>query len=83
MRIRKNEINKQEEAREIDEILRITMMTEHRKKLVKGLSGGMKRKLSLGMALIGETNTIILDEPSSGMDPIARNSMWNVINGIV
>jgi len=47
-------------------------MTEHRKKLVKALSGGMKRKLSLGMALIGSTQTIILDEPSSGLDVESR-----------
>ena len=61
-----------EENREIDEILRVTMMTEHKDKLVKALSGGMKRKLSLGMSLIGETNTIILDEPSSGLDVESR-----------
>ena len=79
MRIRKSEINKAEEQREINEILRITMMTEHRKKMVKGLSGGMKRKLSLGMALIGETNTIILDEPSSGLDVESRQQVWELI----
>ena len=35
------------------------------------------------MAIIGCPPIILLDEPSAGMDPIARNSMWNVINGIV
>ena len=60
------------ESRKIDEILRQTMMTEHRAKLVKELSGGMKRKLSLGMALIGGTQTIILDEPTSGLDVESR-----------
>ena len=39
----------------------------------------MKRKLSLGMALIGETRTIILDEPTSGLDIESREQMWNVI----
>lgn len=47
--------------------------------MVKGLSGGMKRKLSLGMALIGETNTIILDEPSSGLDVESRQQVWELI----
>lgn len=71
-RIRKNCGGGEDEDTEIDEILRITMMTEHRIKLVKALSGGMKRKLSLGMALIGSTQTIILDEPSSGLDVESR-----------
>ena len=39
----------------------------------------MKRKLSLGMALIGETKTIILDEPTSGLDLESREQMWNLI----
>jgi len=52
---------------------------EHRYKLVKHCSGGMKRKLSLGMALIGETRTIILDEPTSGLDVESREQMWDLI----
>ena len=55
MRIRTNRVNVQDENAKIDAILKEVMLTEHRKKLVKQLSGGMKRKLSLGMALIGET----------------------------
>jgi ABC-type multidrug transport system ATPase subunit len=55
------------------------MMTEHRKKMTKTLSGGMKRKLSLGMALIGSTSTIILDEPSSGLDVESRQQVWELI----
>ncbi|CAM9812712.1 unnamed protein product, partial [Sphacelaria rigidula] len=43
------------------------------------LSGGNKRKLSLAVALIGEPPVLLLDEPSSGMDPGARRSMWEVI----
>ena len=72
MRVRTSEVNVQEEDRRISEILREVMMTEHKSKLVKELSGGMKRKLSLGMALIGGTKTIILDEPTSGLDVESR-----------
>lgn len=72
MRIRTNRVDTADEAQKINEILRQTMMTEHRAKLVKELSGGMKRKLSLGMALIGGTKTIILDEPTSGLDVESR-----------
>lgn len=76
MRIRMNEINEQNENEKIAEILRQVMLTEHREKLVKELSGGMKRKLSLGMALIGGTQTIILDEPTSGLDVESRQQVW-------
>ena len=55
MRIRTNRIDERDEEMKISEILRETMLTEHKKKLVKELSGGMKRKLSLAMALIGGT----------------------------
>lgn len=43
------------------------------------LSGGMKRKLSLCMALIGDAKVIFLDEPTSGMDPFSRRSTWNML----
>jgi len=43
-------------------------------------SGGNKRKLSLGMALIGNPRIVFLDEPSTGMDPQARRDMWNLIS---
>lgn len=43
------------------------------------LSGGMKRKLSVGCALIGGSKCVLLDEPSSGMDPSSRRSMWELL----
>ena len=43
------------------------------------LSGGMKRKLSVGCALIGGSRAVLLDEPSSGMDPSSRRSMWELL----
>ena len=47
--------------------------------MVSGFSGGMKRKLSLGIALIGDPEVVFLDEPSSGMDPVSRRQMWEII----
>ncbi|XP_010279593.1 PREDICTED: ABC transporter A family member 1 [Nelumbo nucifera] len=50
--------------------------------VVSSLSGGMKRKLSLGIALIGNSKVIILDEPTSGMDPYSMRSTWQLIKKI-
>ncbi|XP_075828185.1 phospholipid-transporting ATPase ABCA3-like [Microtus pennsylvanicus] len=45
----------------------------------KNLSGGMKRKLSIIIALIGDTKVVILDEPTSGMDPVSRRATWDLL----
>ncbi|KAH6817747.1 ATP-binding cassette A1 [Perilla frutescens var. frutescens] len=50
--------------------------------LVSALSGGMRRKLSLGIALIGNSKVIILDEPTSGMDPYSMRLTWQMIKRI-
>lgn len=55
------------------------MLTRHRDKKPKEMSGGMKRKLSLAMALIGNSKTIILDEPTSGLDVESRRQVWELI----
>ncbi|CAF0820413.1 unnamed protein product, partial [Didymodactylos carnosus] len=47
--------------------------------LSKSLSGGMKRKLSVGIALVANSKIVILDEPTSGMDPAARRSTWDML----
>ncbi|XP_076938168.1 ABC transporter A family member 1-like, partial [Bidens hawaiensis] len=50
--------------------------------VVNALSGGMKRKLSLGIALIGDSKVVILDEPTSGMDPYSMRLTWQLIKRI-
>ncbi len=43
------------------------------------LSGGMKRKLSVAISLVGDPNVVILDEPTAGMDPQARRATWSML----
>jgi ATP-binding cassette subfamily A (ABC1) protein 3 len=54
-------------------------LTPHRKKLAMRLSGGMKRKLCVAIALIGDPEVVLLDEPSAGLDPVSRRNLWSVI----
>ena len=57
-------------------------LSEHRNKPAGTLSGGNKRKLSVGIAIVGNPPIILLDEPSAGMDPEARRFMWSVVEKI-
>lgn len=43
------------------------------------LSGGMKRKLSVAIAFVGDAKTVILDEPTAGVDPQARRAIWELL----
>ncbi|OCK78942.1 ABC transporter, partial [Lepidopterella palustris CBS 459.81] len=52
-------------------------------RMASRLSGGNKRKLSLGIALIGNPEVVLLDEPSSGMDPLAKRQMWKTLTSFV
>ncbi|XP_019373948.1 PREDICTED: ATP-binding cassette sub-family A member 13 [Gavialis gangeticus] len=54
-------------------------LSEHQDKLVGTLSGGMKRKLSIAIAFIGNSRTVVLDEPTSGIDPCSRRSIWDIL----
>jgi ATP-binding cassette subfamily A (ABC1) protein 3 len=55
------------------------MLGPHRDKLAKTLSGGMKRKLSLAIALCGGSKVIVLDEPTSGLDVESRRQVWDLV----
>jgi ABC-2 type transport system ATP-binding protein len=58
------------------------MLTEHKDKKIKDLSGGMKRKVSLAMAIVTKPKVIILDEPTSGLDVESRRQVWDLIKKI-
>ncbi|KAG8510526.1 ATP-binding cassette sub-family A member 13 [Galemys pyrenaicus] len=64
---------------QINKTLEDVELTQHQNKQTHTLSGGMKRKLSIGIAFIGRSRTVILDEPTSGVDPCSRRSIWDIL----
>ena len=64
----------------VDIIIEKLNLTEFKNKISKNLSGGNKRKLSVGISLISKPNIIFLDEPSTGMDPYTRISLLDILN---
>jgi ABC-2 type transport system ATP-binding protein len=57
-------------------------LTEAARKPVATYSGGMRRRLDLAMTLVGEPRVIFLDEPTAGLDPRSRRTMWEIIRGL-
>lgn len=63
----------------INDVLEMLALQDSRKVLVKNLSGGQQQRLSVAMALINDPDIAFLDEPTTGLDPQARRSLWSVI----
>ncbi|WP_313798489.1 ABC transporter ATP-binding protein [Cytobacillus sp.] len=72
-------MKKKELQSKVDEILEIIGLTERKKELVKTFSGGMKRRLNIGVALLHEPELIIMDEPTVGIDPQSRNYILETV----
>ncbi|MGH0158140.1 UNVERIFIED_CONTAM: hypothetical protein FKN15_034802 [Acipenser sinensis] len=71
--------NRHELNQQVRNTLKETGMYAHRHKCVDMLSGGMKRKLSISIAFIGASKTVVLDEPTTGVDPCSRRSIWDIV----
>jgi ABC-2 type transport system ATP-binding protein len=71
-----------ESPRDVDAVIELVGLTEKRDARVKTLSGGQKRRLDLGIALVGNPELVFLDEPTTGFDPAARRSAWETIRSL-
>ncbi|OUM66095.1 hypothetical protein PIROE2DRAFT_41098, partial [Piromyces sp. E2] len=63
----------------IDEWLREIDLYDKKKFLIDELSGGQKRKLCIGLALMGNPKYVFLDEPTTGLDPLSRRKIWSLL----
>jgi ABC-2 type transport system ATP-binding protein len=71
-----------ERPRPIDEVIDLVGLGEKRDARVKTLSGGQKRRLDLGVALVGDPELVFLDEPTTGFDPAARRNAWELVRSL-
>ncbi len=71
------DLPRKEISRRIDELLDFAQLTTRRKDRVEPLSGGMKRRLTIARGLINEPDLMLLDEPTTGLDPQARQVLWD------
>jgi ABC-2 type transport system ATP-binding protein len=63
-----------------EQLLELTRLTPFRKRLAERLSGGMKQKLALACTLVHQPELVVLDEPTTGVDPVSRREFWMLLS---
>ena len=71
-----------ERPRDVDEVVQLIGLEQKRDATVRTLSGGQRRRLDLGLALVGDPDLLFLDEPTTGFDPQARRRAWESISSL-
>ena len=67
---------------DINSLIKLVDLEDKRNEQYKKLSGGLKQRLGVAMALVNDPEVVFLDEPTAGLDPKARHEVWNVIRGL-
>lgn len=75
-------LSAQERKRRIEEVLEILNLTHAAHQMVQTYSGGMVRRLEIGQAILNRPHILILDEPTVGLDPTARRSVWETVDAL-
>jgi len=75
-------LSRAEAARRAGELIETLGLAEHAGKMSRHLSGGLKRKLLVGNALVGDPPVLVLDEPTTGLDPHSRREVWSLLGGL-
>ncbi len=78
-----NGVKGQQKKERIEEMLAFIHLSEFRSRRAGNLSGGMKKKLALACALLHDPQVLLLDEPSTGVDPVSRRELWLLLSRVV
>ena len=72
-----------EASARLNELVQLTRLEDARDRLAKDLSGGMRQKLGVAMAVLPKPELLILDEPTTGLDPVSRADLWRLVSRFV
>jgi len=67
---------------DVDELIRLVDLTDKKNVLFRKLSGGLRQRLGIAVALVNDPEIVFLDEPTAGLDPKARHGVWHLIDGL-
>ena len=76
-------LGKADAQRRADALLEQLDLADFATTLVKTFSGGMRRRLDVAASLMGDPAVLFLDEPTTGLDPVSRNGLWDILGGLV
>lgn len=76
-------VSKAQKQERIEKMLALTNLSDFRQRAAGNLSGGMKKKLALSCAMVHNPQVLILDEPTTGVDPVSRAEFWSLLSTIV